>query len=169
LLRPPDGRLSRPSRHPTEFLTASLIPPLNDSRAPSPTSSTTGPTIPGRPCRFGSGASGTTPMQCHARAVIGGVALEPTNSTAERVRQSRLEAQATRGTGLSHFEPHLRHWMPSTHQRPRPPPPPLPPVACNAGMVAHSHSPGKDPKAWCARCYQSVIPSLIAGLGSLVS
>ncbi|KAI3532588.1 hypothetical protein CABS03_02296 [Colletotrichum abscissum] len=94
---PPAVRPSRPSRHPTEFLTASLLPPLNDSRAPSPTSSNPGPTCAGRPCRFGPGVSETTPVQCHARAVIGGVALERNTSTAVRVRQSRLKAQATQG------------------------------------------------------------------------
>lgn len=74
--RPPAVPPSRPSRHPTEFLTASLLPPLNDSRAPSPTSSNPGPTFAGRPCRFGPGVSETTPVPCHTRAVIGGVALE---------------------------------------------------------------------------------------------
>ncbi|KAG7047526.1 hypothetical protein JMJ77_0010875 [Colletotrichum scovillei] len=95
--RPPAVRPSRPSRHPTEFLTASLLPPPSDSRAPSPTSSNPGPTCAGRPCRFGPGVSETTPVQCHARAMIGRVTLERNTSTAVRVRQSRLKAQATQG------------------------------------------------------------------------
>ncbi|KAK1528065.1 hypothetical protein CPAR01_12623 [Colletotrichum paranaense] len=97
-VRRPSVRLdrlgTRPNSSPPPF---SLLPPPNDSRAPSPTSSNPGPTCAGRPCRFGPGVSETTPVQCHARAVIGGVALERNTSTAVRVRQSRLKAQATQG------------------------------------------------------------------------
>ncbi|UQC73723.1 uncharacterized protein CLUP02_00369 [Colletotrichum lupini] len=147
---PPAVRPSRPSRHPTEFLTASLLPPPNDSRAPSPTSSNPGPTCAGRPCRFGPGVSETTPVQCHARAVIGGVALERNTSTVVRVRQSRLKAQATQGRSLSHFEPQLRH----AFQRINVHAPPWDPFPCHAGMIARSHS--------FSRGFQGVVRALLS-------
>ncbi|EXF80429.1 hypothetical protein CFIO01_10265 [Colletotrichum fioriniae PJ7] len=98
--RPPAVRPSRPSRHPTEFLTAFLLPPLNDSRAPSPTSSNPGPTFAGRPCRFGPGVSETTPVPCHTRAVIGGVALEQ-NTTLQYEFANRASKPRPHEGGLS--------------------------------------------------------------------
>ncbi|KAF6810355.1 hypothetical protein CMUS01_13488 [Colletotrichum musicola] len=89
----PGSRLPRPlSRHPPEFLTASLLPPpSNESRAPPPCPQTPYPQKAGRPCRFGAGASETTPAAFLASAVIGRGGLVPNTLPTGPTRQSRLE------------------------------------------------------------------------------
>ncbi|KXH66159.1 hypothetical protein CSAL01_11833 [Colletotrichum salicis] len=49
------------------------------------------------------------------------------------------------------------------------PPHPSDPFPVPLGCSRVSHLPSRDSKVWCVRFSQSVIPSLIAGLGSLVA